>query len=735
MTYSQGSNPLKVLFFLSLLSSSVLLAVSAFAATDRLAWLDSRAGEGTSPTAPFTALSVDVPTRTIRLLGRELVLAKSGLPAQYRSYFTRANTAIGTTARDFLAAPMTFTNADGAEGFRFTKTSPTEIAWESKSSDLVVRGSIGFDGCCRFHILTEKLGPQALEIDLPKANAKYWMGLGRTGGRFPEDIIWNWDAGKQQDAAWFGDVNAGMMIRFKDASYERPLVNVYYALKPLKVPASWGAGGSVSVHNGGEIAQIRASSVPCGSGESFDFAFDLYLTPFKPIDVASQLADRYYQVPQHTEKLDFAALRAQGVSIVNLHHNTLWNPFINFPYTDAALPCLKAAVNDAHKAGLRLKVYYTTREITQQMPEFAALAKTGDVVFRTADGKPVSAWREQVAFSNAPYAACEDLAVLTRPDTRWNNFYLAGLDYLVREVGIDGLYVDDTAMNRETMLRARRILDADGNMGRRIDFHSWNHFDPRAGEASSAIVYMEIFPFLNRLWFGEGFSPDNSPEYWLVERSGIPFGLVAEQLQGISFFRGLTVGMLPGRPGWVYQQHSPAVWKLADEFHLAKAEMVGWWDEHCPVTCDNPDIRATLWRLKDGGALVAVANFSRNPAKGALKLDFAALGLDPRKVRVTLPEIAGIQKPGAFSLSDELDLGPDGGCLLRVGFKAEAGDPLAEGFANPFGKMRTACYWYWLSGHISAEGARKDIAAMAKGGIDRAFMGDVGANPWGQAPV
>ena len=60
---------------------------------------------------------------------------------------------------------------------------------------------------------------------------------------------------------------------------------------------------------------------------------------------------------------------------------------------------------------------------------------------------------------------------------------------------------------------------------------------------------------------------------------------------------------------------------------------------------------------------------------------------------------------------------------------------LAEGFANPFGKVRTACYWYWLSGHISAEGARKDIAAMAKGGIDRAFLGDVGAGDCGQGPV
>ena len=283
----------KSLALLSLLSSSILLA-------------DERHGA----TAPLTALSVDAPTRTIRLLGRELVLGKSGLPAQYRSYFTRANTVIGTKARDFLAEPMTFTNADGAEGFRFTKTTPTEVTWESKSGDLTVKGSIGFDGCCCFHILTGKLGPQALEINLPKANAKYWMGLDRTDGSFPDDIVWNWDAEKQQAAAWFGDVNAGMMIRFKDSSCERPPVNGPCAPEPLKALASWGAGGNVSVYVDGETAQIRAGAVPCGSGESFDFAFDLCLTPFKPIDGAAQLAVANFGLKPDTgaSKLDFAAL-------------------------------------------------------------------------------------------------------------------------------------------------------------------------------------------------------------------------------------------------------------------------------------------------------------------------------------------------------------------------------------------------------------------------------------------
>jgi len=45
--------------------------------------------------------------------------------------------------------------------------------------------------------------------------------------------------------------------------------------------------------------------------------------------------------------------------------------------------------------------------------------------------------------------------------------------------------------------------------------------------------YTEFFPYVNRLWFGEGFNYDAmSPEQWLVECSGIPFGLMGDMLEG-----------------------------------------------------------------------------------------------------------------------------------------------------------------------------------------------------------
>ena len=72
----------------------------------------------------------------------------------------------------------------------------------------------------------------------------------------------------------------------------------------------------------------------------------------------------------------------------------------------------------------------------------------------------------------------------------------------------------------------------------------------RDGFASSANLYLEHFPYLNRLWFGEYFDYNSAPDYWLTEISGIPFGLMGEMLQdGGNPWRGMVFGMT-GRLPW-----------------------------------------------------------------------------------------------------------------------------------------------------------------------------------------
>ena len=661
----------------------------------RLAWLDSDVGRSlTEPTRPFTPIRVDRATRTLRILGRELVLGENGLPAQYRSFFNGSCTAIGGKATDFLAEPMAF-GEEGrpltAQDFRFTECGPCRVRWTARSrtaDGLAVRveGSLEFDGFCSFEVYVEPPRGEAtcapqLAIRMPRNLARYQMGLGRPGGAFPERLDWRWDVSLQQDATWFGAPHAGMMIRLKGANYVRPLCNIYYKWRPLNLPESWGGGG-IDIRTDASRASVvaRGGSATVRAGSPLLYGFDLYLTPFKPVDLRRQLSDRIHHFGQKADKVDFGALAEKGVSIVIFHHNTVWNPYINYPYNDDGGPLLKAAAKEAHAAGLRLKVYYTTRELTQNLPEFFALMSLEDeVFFRCPPGLPgrtcinpegphpwlaehvgadiLPAWRENVSFPSS-YPPKPDLAVITQPDGRWNNYYLKGLEMLVRDYGIDGVYIDDTALDRMSMQRARRILDADGNTGRHIDMHSWNHASALAGRGNSSIIFLELYPYYDRIWHGEGFSANTPPEFWLVERSGVPFGLLGEYLG-----RGDPLKM------FVFAQtdrrgHGGApepMWRYFDETNLGDAELFGWWDEACPVKTEgSSDVKATVYVLKDRAVVVAY-NFGKQPARVTFRPDWRALGLDARTAKALRPDTA---EP--VDLASPQALAPNAGLLFEI---------------------------------------------------------------------
>lgn len=51
---------------------------------------------------------------------------------------------------------------------------------------------------------------------------------------------------------------------------------------------------------------------------------------------------------------------------------------------------------------------------------------------------------------------------------------------------------------------------------------------------------------------------------------------------------------------------------------------------------------------------------------------------------------------------------------------------MLSGFQSPPDSIQTSVYWYWISGNISKEGVVKDLEAMKRAGINRAFIGNVG---------
>lgn len=669
----------------------------------RLKWLNSDIGREDTVTKPYEPVVVDKARRTVKILGRELVLGEDGLPEQIVSHFSGSNARIVREGMNLLAAPVKLTTRlapstlrgktkPGRPTMQFTETTPAHAAWRAETSlgdgiRRIVEGRIDFAGECRFRVRIEgeRVEKAEFEMAMPADVARYIDGLGHNGGEFGEETLRQaWDPNLCRDAVWLGRVNGGLLVRFKGANYRRPLINAYYAWRKLAMPESWSAGGgAITVSKSGDRAVVRADANVAPEGAEWNF--DLYITPFHTLDMKAHLGDRYLHLGQRQPKLDAKRVREMGATVVNLHHNTIWNPYINYPYNDDSGPLLKKVVKDAHDAGLLLKIYYTTRELTQNLPEFFALKSLdGEALLKRDASVPgwpctnrngphpwlrehvgfdiLPAWRENVRFPQA-YQPRLDLAVITTPDTRWDNFYLEGLNYLVREYGIDGLYIDDTALTGESMQRARRILDRDGKR-RLVDNHSWNHHDSRAGSGSTNLAFIDLYPYFDLLWRGEGFYNDTPPGFWLIERSGAAFGIAGEMLGRGNPFRGLLFGMTD-RWGW---GGSPAgLWKFFDEVKLGDMELVGWWDDECPVkVAGSADVKASVWK-GDSRAVLVIANFAKEPRKATFAFDAAKLGFDCAKAKWTQPEIAGVQKSAAapdFAKPVEV---PAGGGFILVG--------------------------------------------------------------------
>jgi hypothetical protein len=216
---------------------------------------------------------------------------------------------------------------------------------------------------------------------------------------------------------------------------------------------------------------------------------------------------------------------------------------------------MKYAADACHKLGMQYSVYNTMRELSDRCTEYFPMLSFNETLVPGAGGG--ADWLQEhirtgylPAWSN-PVPPAMDTATVPNPDplegsrlqdagmrvkalSRWNNYYIAGLRQIMRDYGADGIYLgkirfialsrvesrrlrlssnmqcyrkdlmmlllfatDEIAYDRTTMLRARKVL---GDRGR-IDHHADHGFVSQ----SPVINYMELYPFINRLWYGEGF--------------------------------------------------------------------------------------------------------------------------------------------------------------------------------------------------------------------------------------
>ena len=643
----------------------------------KLTWLDSNAGMEIDPPKPFVPLQVS--GRTITCLGRSVTIGANGLPERIVSIFNSNCTNLDGPAREVLSAPMQIVVNSPEHGgdvplkpfgsmeirVKPAWPNPGVATWEAMSGHewgtVRVNGRMEPDGHLEFEMqIVSKSGARDIRLEIPRTadTCKYSTGLGYYGGAAQLPVDWKWDVRKHQDAHWMGDVNAGLRVRLTAENYVRPMINIHYPRQPLNDPPSWSGGGKGGIKIERKDAQTVLFTAYSGPrtlepGKALAFNFDLSITPFKPLNTAAQWKDRYFHIGGIQ---DPAKVKATGANIINIHQGNALNPYINYPFLTADK--LREYADKVHALGMRVKYYYTIRELSNWTPEIFALRSFGSELLAPGKGGG-HAWLEEHLGGNYWGAWYEpgtnDASVLTATKSRFDNLYLEGLRWLIENAGCDGIYLDDISFDRTVMKRARKILDQYATRGGLIDLHSWNEMNDMAGFASNALIFMDSLPYVDRMWFGEGHHYNVSAEQMLVGISGIPYGLMGEMLEGGGNpWLGLPFGMT-GRLGW---GGSPQpVWKLWDDFGVHDSQFIGWWDSGSPVKADAPECRATIWK-KNGKTLIAVGNYSGKGVRTKLLIDWKALGLDPATCALYAPPMDNFQPELSFKPDAAIGIAP-----------------------------------------------------------------------------
>jgi len=612
----------------------------------RLRWLNSTLGlDDDWLVPPYTPLRVE--GNRIACLDRAVTFGALGLPEQVSS---RGNAILAAPMR-FVAnrdgKPVQWTPAGGPETTlqkagkvvrRYTATAP--------GLKLTSTVTMEFDGCVQFDLAMSAeadtaLGDVGVDVPFRREVATYMAGAKAPGGFRPASRQWTFDAWDASPSkVWVGDVNAGLQLKATEGR------------------------GNLEEQGNAVLVQARLDSLALVKDQERHLKYRLLITPFKPITNA------------HWSTRVGNALKTGAAgrpTIQHIHHSQAENPWINYPFlTPEKLVDLQKRIRA--NGGLGVQLYYTVRELSNRCVEMWALRSLGDEILpgpercfqaganpTREDGHPwlrehlvdgfYKAWRTGTAVPNEI-----DAAVSMRYLSRWHNYYIEGMDWLQQNQAFYSLYLDGIGYDREIMKRVARVMSK-YNPAYRMEHHQCT--DAQGTSVTNA--YMEHLPYVTQLWYGECFNYNRSPDYWLVDVSGIPFGLTGEMLENTgtgNLWRGMLYG-LAGRNVAGCEK----VWALWDDVGIQDAEWLGYWDPKCPVRSDCKDVLATVYR-KPGKALIAVATWSLKEERVKLTVDWAALGLDPATVRLWAPAIPGMQEERTFKPGEPLPVKVAGGWFL-----------------------------------------------------------------------
>ena len=320
-----------------------------------------------------------------------------------------------------------------------------------------------------------------------------------------DSTTWNWEgmtsgtSGNGDNAVWLGSTAGGLRMYLKG---EDPLWQAgvpFDSRASPEPPESWynnKTGGILVSNKGTAVAFSGARSLAAGSQMSFQFS--ILATPVRPFDFKAHFKDRWAQLGSPGG--DYTQYKNASVTVINMHQGNIVNPWINFPYlTNAAM---KSASDQVHKLGMKFSVYNTMRELSDRCTELFPMISLNETLVPPPFGAPatngadwlrehlregfLAAWSDPISHTVYPGVPnpdptegirLQDAGVRVKALSRWNNYYVAGLKQIMRDYSCDGIYLDEIAYDRVTMLRARKVLGNEGSKytSARFDLSS-HHF-------------------------------------------------------------------------------------------------------------------------------------------------------------------------------------------------------------------------------------------------------------------
>ena len=676
----------------------------------RLFWLNSDIGISDDAFAPYTPVKaerVNAPGGgfTASILGRSFAIGTDGLPSQITCYYDAAAANITPDDPFPLLASRTELCVSGRESGEKLVFSEAEIVRETEmcctiesrgeSGDFSAVSTVGYemDGTVDFRCeLTAKKDVCcliSLRIPLRKRAAEFMMGLCREGGFTPPHYEHSLASGRNGSYLWLGGQRGGLQLRILGESES-------FRGGPSPI---WAKGiFAEDRRDGNETVLMRADNGKEGyrfaAGETRVIHLHFSVTPFHTVDYRKHWREHYYHKNSWHSSEPVPSLenaKKCGAKTVILHQGGPLNENINYPFIVADK--LQKEVERAHAMGIDYKIYYTMRELSNYTAELWALRALGDEIFSVGSDFHIAdyfahgrkdddtenprggpwlaehltdgfgpAWHQNLA--NGEY----DCAVATNSRSRWNNYYLEGLRWLVEVVGINGLYLDGMNYDRHIMRRIRRVLVRYAGEKADIDIHNGNEHREQYGSGSSNNLYLEHFAYADALWNGEGYEYFTSvPSYYFTEVCGLPFGLCGEMLErGGDPFMGMLFGMT-ARCGWSQGGVSREIWDVWEDFGIEDSEMIGWWRDDCPVSAENECAQVTVFLKPDGDALICLAARWNYDREFLLSFDREKMGMtDPADYILSAPEIPRVQQAAEFPADGAIPVEANKGWIFRL---------------------------------------------------------------------